>query len=71
MSKTNTPLDSFPILRVPGSPQTSKVESIPAMDKDAPCLTADNEPITRISEIAALRAFFQLLDQWDRNERGE
>ena len=71
MSKTNASSEPLLILQAPDSEQSLKPESLPALDKDNSCLTADNEPVIHASKIAALRAFFELLDQWDRNERGE
>ena len=71
MSQTNASSEPLPILQAPDSEQSLKSESLPALDKDNSCLTADNEPVIRATEIAALRAFFELLDRWDRNERGE
>jgi len=69
MSKTNAFPEPLPIFQALDSEQSSKSESLPALNKDN--LTVDNEALIRASEIAVLRAFFELLDRWDQNGRGE
>ncbi len=71
MSKTHLLREPRSNLQIPASEHSSKTESILASSKDLTCLAADNEPVIRASEIAPLRAFFELLDQWDRNGNGE
>jgi hypothetical protein len=70
VSKTNAPAELFPTVPAPDSEPSSKCKAIPAFDKGNSCLTADKDAVFEAST-AALRAFFDLLDQWDRNDRGE
>jgi len=71
MSKNHLFRESLSNLQTPASEQSSKTESTLAPSKDLTCLAADNEPVIRASDITALRAFFELLDQWDQNGNGE
>ncbi len=71
MSKTHLLREPLSNLQTLASEHSSKTESILAPSKDLTCLAADNEPVIRASDIAPLRAFFELLDQWDRNGKGE
>jgi len=68
MSKTNALPDPHSIVRSPGFKPSSTPASISALSQDDPCLKANEELEFGASEIAALRAFFELLAQWDRNE---
>ncbi len=71
MSKTHLLRESLSNLQTLASEHSSKTESILASSKDLTCLAADNEPVIPASDIAPLSAFFELLDQWDRNGSGE
>ena len=71
MSKTNAFPDFHPIIQALGSKPSPAPKSIPASSQDYPCPHAAEERGADALEIAALRAFFELLDEWDRNGTGE
>ena len=70
MSKTNALRNSRPIEKSPESKPSTTPAAIPASNKNSGS-GAEPEVKFTASEIAALRAFFELLDQWDRKETEE
>ena len=63
MSKTDASSEPLPRLQVPSLEQSPKPECVPGQNDS--CRTADTESLSPL-EISALRAFFELLDEWDK-----
>ena len=63
MSETDASSKPFPELQVPE--QSPKPECVSESAPDDSCRTADPASLSP-SEISALRAFFELLDAWDK-----
>ena len=61
MSATNT---TAPVPQL--SEHSSQPECVTAPSNEQGAAKPDNQPVIEGAEIAALRAFFQLLDAWDR-----
>jgi hypothetical protein len=70
MSKTNAPPDSRPVFRSPDSKPANTPERSSAYERNSGPQVSEQREFSA-PEIAALRAFFELLDQWDRKERSE
>lgn len=67
MSETNASLDSLSI----SQPDSFEQPATALSDNDRFLPTSQIELLVGPSEIAALRAFFELLDQWDREANVE
>jgi hypothetical protein len=70
MPKTNALPDSRPVFSSPDSKTAQTTECVsPSAEHSGSEMS--ERPEFGASEIAALRAFFELLDQWERKEKGE
>ena len=65
MSKTDASSEPLPQLQFPSPEQSPKPECVPVSDQDDSCRTADTESLSQL-ELSALRALFELLDEWDK-----
>jgi hypothetical protein len=68
MSATNASA-SFSQPSSPNSKQSPQGASMLASGSESPCSTSNTQSELSSSEVAALRAFFALLDEWDQRTR--
>jgi hypothetical protein len=70
MSKTNAPPDFLPVFPSPDSNLAKTPERSSASEGHSHPDAGERTEFS-LSEIAGLRAFFELLDKWDLKETGE